>query len=209
MKYIDQPGLLEQLLDERRIRQRFSTQGLDFQLVQFEKGELLTAPHKPMDALLFLARGRVSIYGLREDGSSFSVFLAGQDVLLGDMEFIRRETLPFFTEALDRVLCVALPVERYRPLLEADARFLRALLRTVSDKFMMFTLLENPAQPLEEKLLALLRTIQPDHILHGINTGTLQLHCSRAQLQRVVRKLCQEGVLRKLGKGEYQLRQDR
>ena len=62
-----------------------------------------------------------------------------------------------------------------------------------------------PAQPVEEKLVAFLRDLQPDHTLHGMKVGILQIHCSRIQLQRVVRKLCEQGVLEKLGKGQYQL----
>ena len=206
MEYISSPPLLAQLRQELQLDKRFqSVEGLDFRLARFQKGELLIAPHKPMEQFLFLARGRVNIYGLRESGSSFSVYLAGQNVLLGDMEFIRREPLPLFTEAMEEVLCVTLPMERHRAALEQDRAFLQYLLRSASEKFLRLALIEHPEQSLEEKLLTFLRGIQPDHTLHGIYTGTLQLHCSRAQLQRVVRKLCQEGRMRKLGKGEYQL----
>ena len=69
----------------------------------------------------------------------------------------------------------------------------------------MFFQMGNPAQPVEEKLVAFLRDLQPDHILHGMGPAIMQLRCSRSQLQRVVRKLCAEGVLEKLGKGEYRL----
>ena len=158
-----------------------------------------------MGPLLFLVRGRVSIYGLREDGSSFSVYLAGRSVLLGDVEFIRKEPLPFYTEALEDVLCVSLSTSLHRDRLEKDVRFLNFLLRSVADKFHMFFQMGNPAQPVEEKLVAFLRDLQPDHILHGMGPAIMQLRCSRSQLQRVVRKLCAEGVLEKLGKGEYRL----
>ena len=104
MEYITDRELLKSTLDEMGLSGRFDSPGLQFQLVEYHKGELLVAPFKPMDRLLFLVRGRVSIYGLREDGSSFSVYLAGRSVLLGDVEFIRKEPLPFYTEALEDVL---------------------------------------------------------------------------------------------------------
>lgn len=205
MEYLSDPGFLEKVLVKWNIPSYFDSEGLRFQLAKYHKGELLVAPFKPMDELLFLVQGRVNIYGLREDGSSFSVYLAGQSALLGDVEFIRREPLPFYTEALEDVLCVALSTERHREKLERDVRFLNFLLHSVADKFHMFFQMGNPAQPVEEKLVAFLRDIQPDHTLHGMNAGVMQLHCSRSQLQRVVRKLCDEGVLEKRKKGEYRL----
>lgn len=205
MEFLSDPGLLNKVLEKWDIPACFDSDGLHFRLAKYHKGELLIAPFKPMDQLLFLVRGRVNIYGLREDGSRFSVYLAGQSVLMGDVEFIRKEPLPFYTEALENVLCVALSMESHREKLEKDVRFLNFLLHSVADKFHMFFQMGNPAQPLEEKLLAFLRDIQPDHTLHGINAGVMQLHCSRSQLQRVVRKLCFGGTLEKIGKGKYRL----
>lgn len=205
MEKIFDPRLLEQMLKKWAIPERFDTPGLDFQLVRFSRGKFLVAPFLPMDHFLFVVRGEVHIYGLREDGGAFSVHLVGQGILLGDMEFIRRQQLPFYTEALGEVLCVALPMETYRERLHRDVKFLHTLLDSVSDKFLLFTRMGDSAQPVEQKLLTFLRDIQPDHTLHSINAGVMQLHCSRAQLQRVVRKLCQEGELEKVGKGRYRL----
>lgn len=198
--------LLEEALKKWNIPLLFDSAGLQFQLIKYHKGELLAAPFKPMEQLLFLVRGKVSIYGLREDGSSFSVYLANQSVVLGDVEFIRKEPLPFYAEAMDsQVLCLALSMERHREALERDVRFLNFLLHSVADKFNMFFQMGNPSQPVEEKLVSFLRDIQPDHTLRGMDTAALQLHCSRSQLQRVVRKLCGEGVLIRIKKGEYRL----
>lgn len=205
MEYITDQKLLRDALESIGLSRLFDFGDLQLQLAEYHKGELLAAPFKPMDRLLFLVRGRVSIYGLREDGSSFSVYLAGHPVLLGDIEFIRKEPLPFYTEALDEVLCVALAIGRNRERLERDVWFLNFLMRSVADKFGAFFQLGSPAQSVAEKLVAFLRDIQPDHILHGINAGTIQLHCSRSQLQRVVRRLCGENVLERLGKGKYRL----
>lgn len=208
MEYSSTQLLLDTTLRKWNIPGHFDSEGLQFKLVKYRKGELLIAPFKPIDALLFLIKGKVSIYGLREDGSNFSVFLAGQSILLGDMEFIRKEPLPFYTEALEDVLCVALPIEQHKDILENDLRFLNFLLHSVADKFHMFFQTSTTSQPVEDKLISFLRDIQSDHTLHGMNVGVMQLQCSRSQLQRVVRKLQDEGVLQKVGKGQYQLVMD-
>lgn len=197
--------MLERMLKEKDIPGHFDCASLHFRLAKFQKGELLTAPFKTMNELLFLMQGKVNIYGLREDGSSFSVYLADQDILLGDIEFIRKAPLPFYTEALEEVVCIALSTESYRKSLESDLRFTNFLLHSVADKFFMFLQTGSHSQPVEDRLVAFLRNIQPDHILHGMNAGVMQLHCSRSQLQRVVRTLCDEGILEKLGKGQYRL----
>lgn len=207
MQTLSDARLLSEMLQSRGILDRFDTRGLDFRLVRFRKGELLVAPFRPMDTFYFLVRGRVNIYGLREDGSSFSVYLADSGGVLGDIEFIEGGSLPFYTEAREEVLCVALPMEPNRERLDRDVRFLRFLLKSVAEKFKLFCLIGQPAQPVEEKLLTFLREIQPEHTLHSVNAGVMQLNCSRSQLQRVVRKLTAQGDLIKLGKGTYRLAQ--
>ena len=43
------------------------------------------------------------------------------------------------------------------------------------------------------------------HVLEGIEHATLRLRCSRRQLQRVIKDLCDQGLVVKVGKGKYQL----
>ncbi len=205
MKYFSDPALLEKILKKWDIPGRFDTKELEFRLVRFQKGELLTAPFKPMTEFLFLATGKVNIYGLREDGGMVSVYLVDQGALLGDIEFVRKADLPFYAEAIEDTLCVSLSMEKHRERLQKDIRFLNHLLRSVADKFRLFISMGDSAQPVEEKLLTFLREIRPDHTLHSINAGVIQLHCSRSQLQRVVRKLCAQKRLEKVGKGRYRL----
>ena len=62
------------------------------------------------------------------------------------------------------------------------------------------------AQNLEEKLLFFLSRVQPDHEIRSVNQTLQPLHCSRRQLQRVLKKLCEEGRIIKTGRGRYRLR---
>ena len=84
MHTVNDPRRLQQLLRELTLDQL--ALGLTpFRLVRFEKGELLVSPDRPMDQLLIVVSGKVHIYGLREDGSSFSVFLEDHRAILGDL----------------------------------------------------------------------------------------------------------------------------
>lgn len=205
MEYIRDQQRLEQYLRQEKILCRFETENLDFRLVRYQKGELLTSPFKSLPDFLFLVQGKIKIYGLREDGSSFSISQGGDHCMLGDMEFVQRNFSMFYSEAMEEVLCVSLPIEKNRATLERDCTFLNYLLQCVAEKVLMSALVSHAAQPIEERVLTYLREVRPDHTLYGINTGVMQFHCSRRQLQRVVKKLCEEGLLEKTGKGKYKL----
>lgn len=205
MEYIRDDQLLQRLLEQESILSHFEAENLKFQLIKYEKHELLCAPGHPLTNLLFLVKGSVRVYGLREDGSSFSVSRGVEQTTLGTLEFVRHDLPVFYTDAVEEVLCVALPIEKNRPVLEQDRTFLRYVLDGMANMILMFTLIGSAGQPIEEKVLTFLRDIQPDHTLHSINAGLAQFHCSRRQLQRVVKKLCEDGVLEKIGKGKYRL----
>ena len=208
MKTIHDAALLARLLESGGILAHFSARPEGFRLVRYESNELITSPLRPLQSLLFVVRGSFRIYGLREDGSDIAVSIAGPGTMLGDMEFVRPDFQCFYTEALGEVLCAALPFEHNREALERDCVFLNYLLQCVSAKVQLFALIGNSAQPVEEKLLTYLREIQADHTLSSVNLGIHQFQCSRRQLQRVLRKLCDEGRLVRLGKGRYRLNED-
>jgi CRP-like cAMP-binding protein len=56
-------------------------------LVEFEKGEVLSDPLRPLSQFYMIVKGSVSIYHLTEDGSIRYISKAANGTLLGDMEF--------------------------------------------------------------------------------------------------------------------------
>lgn len=205
MEYINDEELLQNLLEREGVLSCFETRGLGFRLVSYKKHELLCSPDRPLRDLLFLVKGGVRVYSLKENGGIAPVSRGVGRSVLGTMEFARQGLPSFFTEALEDILAIVLPIEPNRALLEQDRVFLRFALGYLAQTVWTFTLMGHADQPVEERLLTFLRDIQPDHTLHGINTGLMQFHCSRRQLQRVVKKLCEQGALEKTGKGKYRL----
>lgn len=205
MRYIHDEKLLERLLVQEGVRDHFETRGLSFRLVEYEKGELICAPGKPLEDILFTVRGTVQVYSLREDGGRTPVSRGVGRTTLGAIEFVRPGLPVFYTEAVEDLLCVSLPIERNRQVLLRDCVFLRYLLECINSMVVTYTLIGRGEQSVEERLLTFLRDIQPDHTLHGVNQGLMQVHCSRRQLQRVIKRLCDRGELRKVKKGVYVL----
>ena len=204
---------MQEIKDTKRIEQVYQTVQHCFRLrppvlhfLQFEKGELLNHPLCPLDQFLIVAEGRVSIYDLSEDGGIRYVSRTGAGTLLGDVEFCGADGSAFYTEAAERVFCLAIPFAENRETLEDDPVFLRFALRQMAQKLTMSTM-DVTMQTLEEKLLLYLSNMQPDHTIHSVNETVIALHCSRRQLQRVLKTLCEEGKLEKTGKGKYRLKQ--
>ena len=191
---------MREIKDTKRIEQIYQTVQHCFRLrppvlrlLQFEKEELLNHPLRPQEQFLIVAEGSVAIYDLSEDGGIRYVSRTGTGTLLGDVEFCGADGGAFYTGAAERVLCLAIPFAENRETLEDDPVFLQFAL-------------DVTMQTLEEKLLLYLDKMQPDHTIHSVNETVIAMHCSRRQLQRVLKTLCEDGRLEKTGKGQYRLK---
>lgn len=205
MQCITDTTQIERWLEQGNIRSFFDTPELVFYVRRYEKGEVLTSPYKPVRELLFLTEGIVQIYGLQEDGRLQPISLTHSPALLGDVEFCNGGHSTFFAEARTDVVCITLSVEQYRAQLDCDITFLHTLLASYNRKLSMISALDMVPPTLEERVLFYVKNICSNHELKGVETAMFQLRCSRRQLQRVLKKLCDEGRLRKTGKGCYQL----
>lgn len=205
---------MREILDRAQLEHFFGEQQAHFRqrppvckLVEFEKGEILGDPLQPLGRFYLIVRGSVAIYSLTEDGAIRYVSKETSGTLLGDMEFSGAGNPSFYIEAAEGVLCLDLPFRENREALENDPVFLRFVLGQLTAKFSLSAVLSASAQTLEEKVLLFLGKVQADHAISSVNQALQALHCSRRQLQRVLKKLCDEGRLVKTGRGRYRLRE--
>ena len=205
MKEIKNPETIQKWIETSRIQDYFDTPDLPFRLYEYESGEMLVSPFKEFRELLFVVKGRVDIYGIKDDGNIIPINARKGRMILGDMEFCRKSRNQYHAEAKEQVVCLALPLESCRSKLERDVRFLHALLDSVTEKLELFSLLESSADTIEDRVLLYMRNMCPDGELQGVGETTLKLRCSRRQLQRVLKKLCEEGKVKKTGKGCYRV----
>lgn len=203
MQEIHDEKLLEKILKREKVH--FQDRPKSMRLLQFEKGELLTQPLESLRQFLIVERGSVQIYGIDENSRGYSIAISGRGTLLGDVEFCKEEFNPFFTEAAETVLCLAIPFQQNRSQLENDPVFLRFVMGQLADKLNMMSKMELAVQTLEEKVLLYLQDARPAHEISSVNDTMISLHCSRRQLQRVLKKLCDEERLEKCGRGHYKL----
>ncbi|MDD7201909.1 MAG: Crp/Fnr family transcriptional regulator [Sphaerochaetaceae bacterium] len=164
--------------------------------MQFEKGELLVGPIHPLESFCFVVEGSVSIYLLTEDGDIRYVSKSGEGILLGDMEFSGIGKNVYYVEAATPVVCLGIPFRENMDMLGQDPLFLRFVIRQLAQKLSLSSRMDAVAQTLEEKVLLYLHTMQASHEISSVSQTLQVLHCSRRQLQRVLRKLCDSHVHR-------------
>ena len=205
---------MKEIVEKDRLEHFFGEQQAHFRqrppvikLVEFEKGEILNDPLKPLDRFYILVRGSVSIYNLTEDGTIRYISKASRGTLLGDMEFSGAGNQSFYIEAAETVLCLAIPFRENQSVLENDPVFLQFVLGQLAGKLSLSAVMTASAQTLEEKVLFFLGKVQADHTISSVNQAFQALHCSRRQLQRVLKKLCDESLIVKMGRGRYRLKE--
>lgn len=206
MRQIHDQQLLNRLLKQHQIETFFDTRNLPFRLYQYDRGEILNNIHDSSHYLQFLVKGGVRIYSIREDNSCYHICLLKDFALLGDLEFCGETALPFFVEATRKVTCIELPLYDCQSALLNDNAFLRFLARSVAHKLFLFSQSEAVFSNLEERLLQYLKLECPEHQFQGVEAVAIHLHCSRRQLQRILKTLTERNVIEKVGKGTYRLR---
>lgn len=204
MKRIFDPALLDFYLQKHEIPSLFDTPDLAFSLYQFKKGERLDTLN-PEEYLSFLVDGSIEISANRVDGTSYPIGYLDGFTCIGDMEFCGKRDDTHQIEARTTALCIVLPLASTKELLLNDNRFLRYLLNSVTEKLMLYSSSQSNFSTLEESFLSYLSERCPDQTFSGVEKMAMQLHCSRRQLQRVLKKLLEEGQLVKLSKGSYRL----
>lgn len=205
------PAETASLVQQHAILSFFDTPNLPFQAFSYQKGEILSSPLNPLEHLLILVQGSVRIYLLQDDGWSQVIVPetgAGPcGKLFGDLEFACGTVTPFFSEAMEETVCIALSLTECGEQLHRDVTFLHHVMRSMADKLEYTTSTGIGSTTLEDRLTALFRAV-PDGILEDVEVCAQRLHCSRRQLQRVLKKLCEEGQVERTGRGQYRLAEE-
>ncbi len=205
MRKLSDDKLQQYYLNKFQIYALFDTENLPFELYEYDKGEFVNTTTDLSQCILFLVAGMINIHALHADGSKYQLCRIQDFMIIGDMEFSGGEEEHFWVEADTMVRFIALPLHHCRQELYRDNTFLRFLLRSVTNKLSLFSKNEAECLTLEEKLLQAVEQNGTKHEFCGVETMAVNLHCSRRQLQRLLKKLCEQKRMIKTGKGKYRL----
>lgn len=205
MKILNDKLLLNKLIEKNKITSYFDTKNLEFSLYSYEKGELIAQADKKISDIIFLVEGAVTIYVIRDDGTQYTIAENKDFIILGDVEFITDIPSPFFIEVVKPLKVIALPIEKNKSILKKDVIFLNFLLQVFSEKMRWLVNTESYSINLEDKVIRYIKNYCPNGILTNIEKTANLLHCSRRQLQRILKKLVDNNILQKIKKGVYKL----
>lgn len=178
---------------------------IDFYLIKYEKGELVSSPFQNELLFQIVEQGSINIYLIRDDGTRYSLSTGTADHFLGDMDIFYQKNSNIYAEAAERLVCIAFSIEKYKEILFSNNQFLILICNSLSAKIGAITAMDATPASLTERVISYMKYKCNDRTLKGIEQTAFHLHCSARQLQRVLNQCEASGLVRKLGKGTYQL----
>jgi len=206
MKRIFQEDRIRKALAQSKYREMLEHLPVELFLIEYEVGELLPPSDKENHLLQIVVEGSLSIYYIRDDGSSYALAISQKDEFLGEMElFGESRTEGVIAEVTQKLICLAFSTTMNRSVLLNDAGFLCAIAESLIDKIKLITMQDAAPSSLQERAYSYMLYKCEGKRLKGVEKAAFQLHCSARQLQRILNAFVQDGVARKIGKGAYEL----
>ena len=176
-----------------------------FLLLHYLPGELLTTPFSPGEYLQFIAEGDLILYDMPDESRTVMLQTNHNRVrLVGEMELMNSSFEPFFVEAGSHVYTLAVYLETYRDQLLNDPVFLRYVCSVLSDK-LAGAVRSSFQEPLKTRVVRSLRHGQPGDAFEDIGGLAERIGVSSRQLLRVLKSLCEDGILVHEKKGVYRM----
>lgn len=174
-------------------------------LTQYEKGEFVVSPFQEETLFQVVVYGSISIYFIRDDGTLHSLSIGQENYLLGDMELFSCHKNNIYAEATGDLICIALSIEKNKKHLINNNLFLQLICNSLTAKLEAVTTIDAMPASLKERVLTYIKYKCNMGILKGLEQSAFHLNCSPRQLQRILNQYETEGVVKKIGKGTYQL----
>ena len=206
---------MERIFDEKKVaaciakskyHSVLDTINIDFYLTKYEKGEFVSSPFQTESLFQIVEQGSINIYIIRDDGTRYALSNGTTDYFLGDMDIFYPRSGDVYAEAAESLTCIAFSIDKNRETLLSNNGFLALICNSLSTKIGTMTTMEAVPASLTERVMSYMKYKCDYGILKGIEQAAFHLHCSARQLQRILNQSEAAGLVKKLGKGTYQLR---
>ncbi len=205
MQTVNDRKQLDEYIRQFGIRKMFSGELPPMYLLRYAPGEMLTTPFSPSGYIQYVVKGDLLLYDMPDESTTITLETAYHHLtILGDVELIDPQFVPFFVEAKTEVYTLAIHREAERERLLNDAVFLRQLCYSLADKLQGATR-EKSMMTLESKVRRSLLFAEPGTEIREIARLAKSLNASNRQLLRVLKDLCAKGVLSHEKKGVYRV----
>jgi CRP-like cAMP-binding protein len=88
----------------------------------FRAGEMLYAPHRPVEVLFLLKRGRIRVFRVSPDGRALTTAIVSPGTMFGEMALLGQRMYDNYAEALDEAYTCVMDQADARRLLLSDPR---------------------------------------------------------------------------------------
>ena len=201
MKKIDDQKLLDTYLNKYHLQEYL--QEYDPTLYSFDANETLNQKLNPRQFLLFLVSGTVLLQSFHLDGSISQLTKTHAFTCFGEMELGYPEGKQNIIKTLTNCTFIAIDIQQYQSKIENDPKLLKLLLRSVVQKIAIISDMLYETSNVQSRVLLYLENETKDHTIRGVEQLSQHLNCSRRQLQRVIKKMVDDGILEKKKKGVY------
>ena len=207
MKIIEDSSLLQEKLTAYKLHKIFTNvDEIPFTLQKYRAGEILLYEGIKLNSLIYLVEGKVKATSSVETGKSLLLRFNHPLAIIGDIELVRHVPVQSQITAVTECLCIALPCDYIYSFEMNNPLFLQDLLNHVSYKLQTSTTASrvNILASVENRFASyLLSTTTPDNEfgleLQTTNIGEIAdlLGTTHRHLNRVVRVLCERGIIEK------------
>lgn len=205
MRRIYLENKVREAIDQSRYRELLANLPSEPFLIVYEAGEFIPEAESQGNMAQIVVDGSLSIYYIRDDGSTYSLAISQKDAILGDMEFFGVKNKGVFAEVSEKLTCLAIPVGSHRDALLKHAGFLRMLAESLAGKLEAITMQNAVLPSLRERVRSYMHYKCENGRLKGVENAAFHLHCSPRQLQRILNQLARDGIVKKSGKGAFEL----
>lgn len=175
-------------------------------IIRYKAGEIISSPLDTTSYFQIVISGNLSIYYIRDDGSSYSLSSGSDGYIIGDLDLFTTHDSNVFAEATNDVVTIACDSITYKDDLLNNTVFTCFVATAIAKKLKSVMNLDATFPTLNERVLNYMTFKCENHTLQGLEKTAFKLHCSPRQLQRILNKYTQEGIIEKIGKGTYHLK---
>lgn len=211
MQDLEKKQMILSYLQKYELEQIFEPIGIEqFELLQLPKGHVLCEKGDEINEMYLLVEGKLKIYATTLDDKRLILRFQEAMGLIGDIEFIQGTPVLYTIETSTDCIVIRLPYAVLRQKAAQEPQFLTFLLKVVTNKFRAKTDAAslNLLYPVEVRLASYLLSTKADNerlLYHeeakdsGMNDIADMVGTSYRHLNRVIKKLCNDGVIERIG----------
>lgn len=209
MKKIYNSQTVSKYVEEFNINELFSKDIKPYvELFLFKKGEHICKEGESINYLFFLVEGKGKVYSSLSNGKTMLLCFYNSGKIIGDVEFMKLEPANSNIQVIEDSYCIAISLQKVREYLLDDAKFLRFMCESLSQKLKRLSKNSsiNLLYPLENRLASYILATGTSVDVNGIKVPIFDenlteiaklLGTSYRHLLRTLKTLCKNGVIKK------------